>query len=407
MPSRRTRSAALAGGIAASAAIVALAVAANDSDRAGDGSHGKVRRYFIQAEETDWDYAPDRRNRVAGGRLDGEAAVFTARRGDRIGSRYVKALFRGYTDASFSRRLDQGERWRHLGMLGPVIHAEVGDSVEVVLRNRTHRPVSLHPHGLRYGKGSEGAPYADGTSGDDATGDDAVAPGRTRTYRWEVPERAGPADHEGSSTMWMYMSHTDEVADQYAGLIGPIVVTRRGMARPDGSPKDVDRELIAAFMVVDENASPYLPRNVRDLTGRGSGVDTDDEGFVESNLMHAINGYVYGNGPGFQARTGERVRWYLMGMGSEVDLHTPHWHGATATVMGMRTDVASLLPGQMVVADMRPDAAGRWLFHCHVNDHISAGMSSLFDVAGADGDVSGDAAHGHDAGGLSHAAAAG
>ena len=26
-------------------------------------------------------------------------------------------------------------------------------------------------------------------------------------------------------------------------------------------------------------------------------------------------------------RQGERVRWYVMGMGTEVDLHTPHWHG--------------------------------------------------------------------------------
>jgi hephaestin len=264
----------------------------------------------------------------------------------------------------------------------------VGDVVEVVLRNRTRRPVSLHPHGLRYDKDSEGAPYADGTSGDDATGDDAVEPGGTRTYRWEVPERAGPAEHEGSSTMWMYMSHVDEVADQYAGLMGPIVVTRRGMARPDGTPEDVDRELVANFMVLDENGSPHLDRNVRELPGRGRRVDADDEEFVESNLMHAINGYVYGNGPGFQAAEGERVRWYLMGMGTEVDLHTPHWHGATATVMRMRTDVASLLPGQMAVADMRPDAGGRWLFHCHVNDHITAGMSSLFTVTPAGGTAS-------------------
>jgi FtsP/CotA-like multicopper oxidase with cupredoxin domain len=133
-------------------------------------------------------------------------------------------------------------------------------------------------------------------------------------------------------------------------------------------------------MVVDENASPYLSRNVRALPRRGRGVDHEDEQFVESNLMHAIKGYVYGNGPGFEAAHGERLRWYLMGMGTEVDLHTPHWHGATATVIGMRTDVASLLPGQMAVADMRPDVAGRWLFHCHVNDHISAGMSAFFDV---------------------------
>jgi hephaestin len=90
------------------------------------------------------------------------------------------------------------------------------------------------------------------------------------------------------------------------------------------------------------------------------------------------------------------VRWYLMGMGTEVDLHTPHWHGQTATVIGMRTDVTSLLPGTMIVADMEPDEPGAWLFHCHVNDHISAGMSALFDVGGETADTGGRAeANGH------------
>jgi hephaestin len=79
-------------------------------------------------------------------------------------------------------------------------------------------------------------------------------------------------------------------------------------------------------------------------------------------------------------RKGERVRWYLMGMGTEVDLHTPHWHGQSVTVNGMRTDVTSLLPATMVVANMMPDNAGEWLYHCHVNDHIDAGMIATFDV---------------------------
>jgi FtsP/CotA-like multicopper oxidase with cupredoxin domain len=88
--------------------------------------------------------------------------------------------------------------------------------------------------------------------------------------------------------------------------------------------------------------------------------------------MHNINGYLYGNqslAP-MTVHLGERVRWYLMAMGAEVDLHTPHWHGNTVVAMGMRTDVVSLLPATMLVAD----AAGAWLFHCHVNDHITAGM---------------------------------
>jgi hephaestin len=67
-------------------------------------------------------------------------------------------------------------------------------------------------------------------------------------------------------------------------------------------------------------------------------------------------------------------------MGTEVDLHTPHWHGQSVTVMGMRSDVASLLPATMIVADMVPDNAGKWLYHCHVNDHIDAGMIATFTV---------------------------
>jgi hephaestin len=84
--------------------------------------------------------------------------------------------------------------------------------------------------------------------------------------------------------------------------------------------------------------------------------------------------------PMITLQKGEQVRWYVMSMGTEVDLHTPHWHGNTATVGGMRMDVVSLLPASMVVADMVPDDQGVWLFHCHVNDHIVAGMQTEYEV---------------------------
>jgi manganese oxidase len=111
-------------------------------------------------------------------------------------------------------------------------------------------------------------------------------------------------------------------------------------------------------------------------------VDPEDGDFQESNLMHTINGYVYGNQPlsSMTMTEGERVRFYLMGMGTEVDLHTPHFHGGTVVAMGMRTDVVNLLPASMVVADMVPDNPGTWLFHCHVNDHITAGMVTRYRV---------------------------
>jgi hephaestin len=109
-------------------------------------------------------------------------------------------------------------------------------------------------------------------------------------------------------------------------------------------------------------------------------VDKDDPDFQESNLMHSVNGYVYGNQPLLRMHAGDRVRWYVMGMGSEVDLHTPHWHGHTVLVNGMRTDVVQVLPAGMVNADMQPDDPGVWLYHCHVADHIAAGMLTRYQV---------------------------
>lgn len=41
----------------------------------------------------------------------------------------------------------------------------------------------------------------------------------------------------------------------------------------------------------------------------------------------AINGYMYGNLNGLNMEAGDKVYWYLMGMGNEVDIHTAHWHG--------------------------------------------------------------------------------
>ena len=102
--------------------------------------------------------------------------------------------------------------------------------------------------------------------------------------------------------------------------------------------------------------------------------------------MHGINGYIFGNLRGLVMKKGDKVRWHLLGMGNEVDLHTPHWHGKTVEVGGprvaRRTDVIELLPASMVTADMDADNEGEWLFHCHVADHINAGMLTTYRITG-------------------------
>jgi hephaestin len=376
-------------GLPARLAVLALAVAGSLAlgGFPGMGGHSSVataaggvtRTYYVAADEVAWDYAPSGANKITGRPFGDTENVFMQNGPDRIGRVYRKALYREYTDGTFRRLKPRGAAEEHLGLLGPVVRAEVGDTIKFVFKNNTRFPASVHPHGVFYDKASEGAPYADG-AGPGTKGDDAVAPGDTYTYTWNVPERAGPGPMDGSSTLWMYHSHVDEPGDTNAGLIGPIVITKKGMAKPDGSPVDVDRELFTLFTVFDENASPYLASNIREYAGRPSSVNPDDDEFIESNLMHSINGYSYGNLPGLTMRVGQRVRWYLIGQGTEVDLHTPHWHGNTVLINGMRTDVAELLPMSMKVADMVPDNPGTWLYHCHVNDHIVAGMQAKFTV---------------------------
>ena len=92
-------------------------------------------------------------------------------------------------------------------MLGPVIRAVVGDTIEVVFKNNASARTASTPHGVFYDKGSEGAPYNDGTAGGDKD-DDAVAPGGTYTYSWPGAG-AGRARAGGRhSVLWMYHSHT-------------------------------------------------------------------------------------------------------------------------------------------------------------------------------------------------------
>ena len=343
-------------------------------------SGGLTRMYYISADLVTWDYVPSGRNEVLAKDFDDTAKVFTGSGPGRIGTRYVKCLYRGYSDGSFQHVRARSPEERYLGILGPIIRAEVGDTIKVVFRNTCPFPTSVHPHGVFYKKDSEGAPYDDRTGGRNKD-DDAVPSGGRHTYTWKVPERAGPGPHDGSSVMWMYHSHTDEVADTYAGLMGPMVVTRKGMAKADGSPDDVDRELFALFFIDNETGSPLLRRNIKRFGTKPMPVNPEeDEEFVEHNLKHSINGYIYGNMPTVTIRRGQHVRWYVMSMGTEVDLHTPHWHGNVVTVGGMRMDVVDLLPATMIIADMVPDNPGLWLLHCHVNDHLTAGMNARYRV---------------------------
>lgn len=353
------------------AALASLFTVAISLTAAQDAPKSRVHTYYIAADEVMWNYAPGGRNLagIPGAENESGSKSLTFR----------KAIYREYTDATFTALKPRPPQWEHLGILGPLIRAEVGDIVKVTFKNNTKIFCSMHPHGLAYAKESEGALYNDGVSNDEKKGA-AVAPGQIFNYVWAVPERAGPAHGDSSSVLWVYHSHFIEPRDMNAGLMGPIIVTARGAGKIDGTPKDVDREFVTAFAVFDETSSRYFEVNTMNQRKFDPALRQTDPAFRAPYLMYSINGLIEGNLPMLTMKKGERVRWYLFSNSNDDDVHTPHWHGQTVEFMHMRMDMVHLEPMMMVTADMIPDNIGTWLFHCHVNDHLEGGMVARFTV---------------------------
>jgi hypothetical protein len=128
---------------------------------------GKIRTYYIAAVETEWNYAPAGIDHMTGKPFEGETRIWTELGKDRIGNTYRKAIYREYTDDTISTEKNRAKELEYLGIMGPLIRAEVGDTIVIHFRNRTTQSYSMHPHGVSYSRNSEGTPYT-GSSMDEA-----------------------------------------------------------------------------------------------------------------------------------------------------------------------------------------------------------------------------------------------
>ncbi|XP_009580733.1 PREDICTED: hephaestin [Fulmarus glacialis] len=341
---------------------------------------GSVTRvYYLGIREVHWNYAPTGKNVLANQSIahNLKASIFLQPGKDRVGSTYKKSVYKQYTDSTYTTEIPK-PGW--LGFLGPIIRAEVGDTIKVHLKNFASRPYTIHPHGVFYEKDSEGSLYPD-MSPQDQKKDDAVFPGGNYTYTWTVPEDHSPTADDPNCLTWIYHSHIDAPKDIASGLIGPLLTCKKGILTGSSQRRqDVDVDFFLMFSVVDENLSWYLDENIASFCTDPGSVDKEEEEFQESNKMHAINGYVFGNLPAVTMCAGDYVSWHLFGMGNEIDVHTAYFHGEMLNIRGHRTDVASLFPATFVTADMIPRNPGRWLLSCQINDHIQAGMGALYEV---------------------------
>uniref|UniRef100_A0A5F4VR85 Ceruloplasmin n=1 Tax=Callithrix jacchus TaxID=9483 RepID=A0A5F4VR85_CALJA len=325
------------------------------------------KTYYIAAVEVEWDYSPQRKwekelhhlqeQNVSNAFLDKEEFY--------IGSKYKKVVYRQYTDGTFSVPVERKAEEEHLGILGPQLHADVRDKVNIIFKNMATRPYSIHAHGVQT-ESSTVIP---------------TLPGETRTYVWKIPERSGAGEEDSACIPWAYYSTVDQVKDLYSGLIGPLIVCRTHYLKVFNPRKKL--EFVLLFLVFDENESWYLDDNINTYSDHPEKVNKDDEEFIESNKMHAINGRMFGNLQGLTMHVGDEVNWYLMGMGNEIDLHTVHFHGHSFQYKHRgiySSDVFDIFPGTYQTLEMFPRTPGIWLLHCHVTDHIHAGMETTYTV---------------------------
>ena len=130
-----------AGKIACALALIGLLAQLSPAQQSSPTSgSGKVRTYYIAADEVEWDYAPHGIDHMTGKPFAGYAKIHTERGPHRIGTKYLKACYREYTDESFQKLKPRRLEDEYLGLVGPVLHAEVGDTIKVVFKNNATHP---------------------------------------------------------------------------------------------------------------------------------------------------------------------------------------------------------------------------------------------------------------------------
>uniref|UniRef100_A0A803YP35 ferroxidase n=1 Tax=Meleagris gallopavo TaxID=9103 RepID=A0A803YP35_MELGA len=311
---------------------------------------GQIRQYFIAAMEVIWEYGNQRPQR-------------------KPLRQYRKVIFREYLDDSFTQPAMRGELDEHLGILGPYIRAEVEDTIMVKFKNLASRPFSFHSSLQGY---------------EELQGGEAVQPGELREYSWKVLPQMAPTTQEFDCKAWAYLSNVDLEKDLHSGLIGPLIICRRGVLNSAFKRQLAVQEFSLLFTIFDETRSWYFAENMRRNCRPPCRIQLDNPDFRRNHSFHAINGYVGDTLPGLVMAQQQRIRWHLLNMGSTEDIHSVHFHGqifSVRTSQEYRMGVYNLYPGVFGTVEMHPSHAGIWRVECKVGEHLQAGMSALFLVS--------------------------
>ena len=108
-------------------------------------------------------------------------------------------------------------------------------------------------------------------------------------------------------------------------MLGMIQTCKPGTLTSDDKRVDADKEFYLLLLVFNENKSWYLDDNLQRNGIDPKIINKEDADFQESNLMHSINGRIYGNIGPFEVCQGDRIAWHISALGSEPDMHTSEY----------------------------------------------------------------------------------
>ncbi|XP_026530402.1 coagulation factor VIII [Notechis scutatus] len=313
-------------------------------------SIGITRRYYIGAVEKEWNYRPTRQNGLSS---------------STSGHPYKKAIYLEYTDSTF-REVKPKPAW--MGLLGPIVQAEIYDKVVVTFKNMASRPFNIHAKGVSYWKASEGAGYEDLTSQLEKE-DDAVEPGHTHVYVWEILEDQGPTGSDTHCLTYAYSSHVDSVKDINSGLIGPLLVCKPGALMSIKSRGKI-QEFVLLFSVFDEDKSWYSPSHIRG----------NSQSPLTQHQFHTINGFSHSSLPDLRLCEKRPVYWYVISLGSQPEVHSILFEGHSFLVREHRLATLDISPAIFLTAETTPRTNGTFRMFCQIPSHQQAGMEALIQV---------------------------
>ncbi|XP_067853043.1 coagulation factor V isoform X2 [Heptranchias perlo] len=335
-------------------------------------SNSQSKYYYIAAVELIWDYEASQTSKHSWRQQS---------KGQRLGSKFKKAMFLQYKDSMFKYPVVRGEREEHLGILGPVISAEVNDIIVVKFKNMASRPFSIHAHGVPREIPLEYTYEEEQLIDWPRKEDDIVYPNKTKVYIWHVTKGSAPTDKDFDCRAWTYYSDVNPERDIHTGLIGPLIICRQGTLHKISNGTLKVQEFSLLFMTFDENKSWYLEDNIQMFCKSPCQVRPEDPAFQNSNKFHAINGHVAETLPGLLMAQNRLVRWYLINMVGSADIYSVHFHGQPFIMRRSkehRMGVYTLFPGSFGTIEMHPTKVGYWLVDCETAEHQEAGMRAIF-----------------------------